>query len=197
MYKHTKCRYYFPNVFSQIKTQTWCFQIYSLWSWNMRWAFTRTSETLKQPVLFYALVWFSHALGPHSLIGCGKSPFHPRTGCFVSAWVLDLRKNTGWFTGEKGPFLWSTIYPANFDTFNGDLELVPSGISSFLVFFFTLDETISYWILCSLGSTSYKSVNGVCSAESHLTAPATWRKNVTCLSFNRIQKKTQIVLNNF
>ena len=158
MYKHAKCRYYFPNVFCQIKTQTWCFQIYSLWSWNMRWAFTRTSETLKQPVLFYALVWFSHALGPHTLIGCGKSPFHPRSGCFVSAWVLDLRKNTGWFTGEKGPFLWSTIYPANFDTFNGHLELVPSGnflLVPFLSFFFTLDETISYWILCSLRSTSH------------------------------------------
>ena len=138
MYKHAKCWYYFPSVFSQIKTQTWCFQIYSLWSWNMRWAFTRTSETLKQPVLFYALVWFSHALGPHTFMGCGKSPFHPRSGCFVSAWVLGLRKNTGWFTGGKGPFLWSTIYPANFVTFNGHLELVPSGnflLVPFLSFF--------------------------------------------------------------
>ena len=42
-----------------------------------------------------------------------------------------------------------------------------------------------------------RSVNGVCHAGSHLTAPATWRKNVTCLSVNRIQKKTQIVLHNF
>ena len=131
MDKHAKCIYYFLNVFSQIKTQTWCFQIYSLWSWNMRWAFTRSSETVKQPVLFYALVWFSHARGPHTLIGRGKSPFHPRSRCFVSAWVLDLRKNTGWFTGEKVPFLWSTIYPANFDTFNGHLELVPCDISPF------------------------------------------------------------------
>ena len=135
MDKHAKCIYYFPNVFSQIKTQTWCFQIYSLWSWNMRWAFTRSSETVKQPVLFYALVWFSHARGPHTLIGRGKSPFHPRCRCFVSAWVLDLRKNTGWFTGEKVPFLWSIIYP-NFGTFNGHLELVPSGISPLIVFFF-------------------------------------------------------------
>ena len=136
MYKHAKCRYYFPNVFSQIKTQTWCFQIYSLWSWNMRWAFTRSSETVKQPVLFYALVWVSRARGPHTLTGRGKSPFHPlRSRCFVSAWVLDLRKNTGWFTGEKVTFLWSTIYPANFDTFNGHLELVPSGISPFPVLF--------------------------------------------------------------
>ena len=47
---------------------------------------------------------------------------------------------------EKVPFLWSTIYSANFDTFNGLLELVPSGISAFLVFsvFLTFDETISY-----------------------------------------------------
>ena len=135
MDKHAKCIYYFLNVFSQIKTQTWCFQIYSLWSWNMRWAFTRSSETVKQPVLFYALVWFSHARGPHTLIGRGKSPFHPRSRCFVSAWVLDLLLKKGWFTGEKVPFLRSAIYPANFDTFNGLLELVPSGISPFLVFF--------------------------------------------------------------
>ena len=135
MNKHAKCVYYFLNVFSQIKTQTWCFQIYSFLSWNMRWVINRSSETVKQPVLFYALVWFSLARGPHTLIGRGKFPFHPLSRCFVSAWVLDLRKNTGWFTGEKVPFLWSTIYPANFDTFNGHLELVPSGISPFIVFF--------------------------------------------------------------
>ena len=29
---------------------------------------------------------------------------------------------------EKVPFLWSTIYPANFGAFNEHLELVPSGI---------------------------------------------------------------------
>ena len=103
---------------------------YSLWSWNMRWAFTRSSETVKQPVLFYALVWFSRARGPHTLTGRGKSPFHPlRSRCFVSERVLDLRKNTGWFTVEKVPFPWSTIYPANF----GHLELVPSSICPFLV----------------------------------------------------------------
>ena len=157
LHKHAKCIYYFLNVFSQIKTQTWCFQIYSFWSWNMRWAFTRSSETVKQPVLFYALVTFSHARGPQTPIGRGKSPFHPRSRCLVSAWVLDLRKNTGWFTGEKVPFLWSTIYPANFDTFNGHLELVPSGISPFIVFFWpSMRRYISYWILCSLRSTSYK-----------------------------------------
>ena len=123
----------------------------------MRWAFTKSSETVKQPVLCYALVWFSHARGPHTLIGRGKSPFHPRSRCFVSAWLLDLGKNTGWFTGKKVLFLWSTIYLANFDTFNGHLELVPSGISPLIVFFFfTFDETISYWILCSWRSTSYK-----------------------------------------
>ena len=138
MDNHAKCIHYFLNVFSQIKTQTWCFQIYSLWSWNMRWAFTRSSETVKQPVLSHALVWFSHARGPQTPIGRGKSPFYPRSRCLVLAWVLDLRKNKGWFTGEKVPFLWSTIYPANFDTFNGHLELVPSGISPLIVFFFYL-----------------------------------------------------------
>ena len=156
MDKHAKCIYYFPNVFSQIKTQTWCFQIYSLWRWNMRWAFTRSSETVKQPVLFHALVWFSHARGPQTLIGRGKSPFHPRSRCFVSAWVLDLRKNAGWFTGEKGPFLWSTIYPANFDTFNGHLELVLSGISSFLVFFWPSMRRyrIEYFALYAVRATT-------------------------------------------
>ena len=101
----------------------------------MRWAFTRSSETVKQPILFYAPVWFSTARGLHTLIGRGKSPFHPCYRCFVSAWVFDLRKNTGWCTGEKVPFLWSTIYRANLSTFNGLLQLVPSGISPFLVFF--------------------------------------------------------------
>ena len=104
----------------------------------MRWAFTRSSETVKQPVLFYALVWVSRARGPHTLTGRGKSPFHPlRSRCFVSAWVLDLRKNTGWFTVDKVPFPWPTIYPANFGIYIkkkiGHLELVPSGISPFLV----------------------------------------------------------------
>ena len=126
MYKHTKCRYYFPNVFSQIKTQTWCFQIYSLWSWNMRWAFTRTSETVKQHVLFLCLCMIFARRGSHTLIGCGKSPFHPRSRCFVSAWVLDLRS-------------------------------ICENLHQFLsCLFLTLDETISYWILCSLRSTSYK-----------------------------------------
>ena len=42
-------------------------------------------------------------------------------------------------------------------------------------------------------------VNGVCCARSHLTAPATWRKNVKCLSLNQIQKKNKsfyIIFNN-
>ena len=157
MYKHAKCRYYFPNVFSQIKTQTWCFQIYSLWSWNMRWAFTRSSETVKQPVLLYALVWFSHPRGPHTLIWCGKSPFHPRSRCFVSAWVLDLHKNKGWFTVEKVPFLWSIIYPANFGTFNAHLELEPSGISPLLVFFWPSIRRyrIEYLALYAVLATKY------------------------------------------
>ena len=111
----------------------------------------KTACPFSCPCMIFARAWASHAL-----IGRDKSPFHPRYRCFVSAWVLDLRKNTGWFTGEKVPFLWSTICPANFDTFNEHLELVLSGISPFLVFFLTFDETISYWILCSLSSTSYK-----------------------------------------
>ena len=79
------------------------------------------------------------ARGPHTLTGRGKYPFHPlRSRCFVSARVLDLRKNTGWFTVEKVPFPWSTIYPDNFGKKKkkkkiGHLELVPSSIRPFLV----------------------------------------------------------------
>ena len=133
--KHAKCIYYFLNSVSQIKTRTWCFQIFSLWSWDMQWAFTRSSETVKQPVLFYALVWFSHARGPHTLIRRGKSPFTLAPDFSFQLGFLIYFKRKGWFTSEKVLFLWSTIYPANFDTFNGLLELVPSGISPFLVFF--------------------------------------------------------------
>ena len=111
----------------------------------------KTAGPFLCPCNIFARAWTSDA------IGRGKSPFHPRSRCLVSAWVLDLRKNTGWFTGEKVPFLWSTIYPANFDTFNGHLELVPSGISTFIVFFWpSMRRYISYRILCSLRSTSYK-----------------------------------------
>ena len=122
----------------------------------MQWAFTRSSVTVKQPVLFYALVWFSRARGPHTLTGRGKSPFHPlRSRCFFLAWVLDLRKNRGWFTAEKVPFLWSTIYPANFGKKkNGHLELVPSSISPFLVLPSIRRYGIEY--LALLRNTSYK-----------------------------------------
>ena len=115
------------------------------------------------PFLCPRMIWFSRARVPHTLTGRGKSPFHPlRSRCFVSAWVLDLRKITGWLTVEKVPFLWSTIYPANFGKKKsnnnnkkiGHLELVPFSISPFLVV--TFDKTISYWILGSLRSTSYK-----------------------------------------
>ena len=51
-------------------------------------------------------------------------------GRFVTAWVLDLLKKRADLQAKKSP-----IYPANFDTFYGLLELVPSGISPFLVFF--------------------------------------------------------------
>ena len=156
-----QCIYHFQNVFSQIKTQftqTWYFKIYSLWCWNMGWAFTISSETVKQPVLFYAFVGFSRARGPHTLTGRGQSPFHPLCSrCFVSAWVLDLRKSTTWSTVEKVPFLWSTIYPANCGKKKiGHLELVPSSITASVPFSVTFYKTISYWILGSLGSTNYK-----------------------------------------
>ena len=107
-----------------------------LWSWNMRWTFTRSSATAKQVVLFIPsygyrakLTRASHAQGVKNLL------FPLCSRCFVSAWVLDLRKNAGWFTVEKVPFFWSTSYPAKFGAFNWDLELVPSSIGPFLVFF--------------------------------------------------------------
>ena len=89
----------------------------------------KTAGPFLCPCMIFARAWASHALGR------GKSPFHPRSRCFVSAWVLDLRKNTGWFTVEKVPFLWSTIYPANFGEKKKirTLTLVPSSISPLLV----------------------------------------------------------------
>ena len=130
----------------------------------MRWAFTRSSETVKRAVLFYALVWFSRARVPHTLTGRGKSPFHPlRSRCFVSAWVLDLRKITGWLTVEKVPFLWSTIYPGNFGKKKknnnnnkiGHLELVPSSISPFLVLPSIRRYRIEYLALYAVLATKY------------------------------------------
>ena len=131
----------------------------------MRWAFTRSSETVKRAVLFYALVWFSRARVPHTLTGRGKSPFHPlRSRCFVSAWVLDLRKITGWLTVEKVPFLWSTIYPGNFGKKKknnnnnnkiGHLELVPSSISPFLVLPSIRRHRIEYLALYAVLATKY------------------------------------------
>ena len=50
----------------------------------------KTAGPFLCPCMIFARAW-----GPHTLIGYGKSPFHPRSGCFVSAWVLDLCKNTG------------------------------------------------------------------------------------------------------
>ena len=140
----------------------------------------KTAGPFLCPCMIFARAW-----GPHTLIGYGKSPFHPRSGCFVSAWVLDLCKNTGWFTGGKGPFLWSTIYPANFDTFNGHLELVPSGnflLVPFLSFFFTLDETISYWLLCSLRSTSHNII------FSHTQLAIRWYTQMTKTLIYRYSK---------
>ena len=121
----------------------------------MGWAFTRSSETVKQPVLFYVLVWFSHVREPHTFIGRGKSPFHPRSRCFVSAWVLDLCKNTGWLQAKKfhfsrWQFIQLTLIPLT-DTWVSTLWH-----QSFSCLFLTFDETISYWILCSLRSANYK-----------------------------------------
>ena len=127
MDKHTRCIYYFlKKMFShRLKRKP---DVSNLLTLKLAYAMSIYQKfwDCKTAGPFYALVWFSQARGPHTLIGRGKSPFHSRSRCFISAWVLDLRKNTGWFSGEKVPFLWSTIYPANFDTFNGHLELVPS-----------------------------------------------------------------------
>ena len=86
---------------------------------------------------FYTLVWLSREAdeGLTRSQGVKNLLFPLCSRCFVSAWVLDLRKNAGWFTVEKVPFFWSTSYPAKFGAFNGDLELVPSSIGPFLVFF--------------------------------------------------------------
>ena len=46
--KHAECIYYFQNVFSSIKTQTWCF--YYLWSWN-----------IPYPHMIFTCAWASHA----------------------------------------------------------------------------------------------------------------------------------------
>ena len=72
-------------------------------------------------------------------------------------------------------------------------------IISSLVFIETFISKINFkisytkWIV----TPRDRSVNGVGSAGSHLTAPATWRKTVKCVFLNRIQKKTQIILYNF
>ena len=119
------------------------------------WASTRSSKTVKQPVLFLcpcmilARAWASHA---HRAWQISFSPSLPDVS-FQRGFLIYLKK--GWFTGEKVPFLWSTIYPANFDTFYGLLELVPSGSVPFLSFFDLRWDGIVLNI-CSLRSTSYK-----------------------------------------
>ena len=120
----------------------------------------KTAGPFLCPRMIFERACASHA---HRAWQISFSPLRSR--CFVSAWVLDLRRITGWLTVEKVPFLWSTVYPANFGQNNNNnnnnnnnkiehLELVPSSISPFLVV--TFDKTISYWILGSLRSTSYK-----------------------------------------
>ena len=114
----------------------------------MRRAFTRSSETVKQPVLSYALAWFSRARGPHTLTGRGKSPFHPlRSSSFVSAWVRLIYVKIRPDLQSKKFHSISAISPANFGKkkkkkiyiyiyiYIGHLELVPSSISPFLIFF--------------------------------------------------------------
>ena len=85
-----------------------------------------------------------------------------RSRCFVSAWVLDLRKITGWLTVEKVPFLRSTIYPGNFGKKKnnnnnkiGHLELVPSSISPFLVLPSIRRYRIEYLALYAVLATEY------------------------------------------
>ena len=72
-------------------------------------------------------------------------------------------------------------------------------IISSLVFIETCISKIDFktFYANSIVTPRDRTVNGVCRAGSHLTAPATWRKKVTCLSLNRIQKKTPIVFYNF
>ena len=84
----------------------------------------------------YALVWFCHARGPHTLIGRGKVLLFTLAPdvSFQRGFLIYVKIQAD-LQAKKFLFLWSTIYPANFDTFNGHLELVPSGISPFLVFF--------------------------------------------------------------
>ena len=124
-----KVHIYYQNVFCQIKTQTWCFQIY-LRCFEAGICDERLPEVPRQQNRWSLLY-------PRMIIARSwKNLLFPLCSrCFVSAWVLDLRKNAGWFTVEKVPFLWSTSYPAKFGAFNGDLELVPSSIGPFLVFF--------------------------------------------------------------
>ena len=95
-----------------------------LWSWNMRWAFTRSSEAIKQPVLFHAV---TRSRGVANLL----FTLAPDVS-FQRALLIHVKLRAYL---QSSPFLRSTIYPANFGTFNWHLELVPSGISPFLVFF--------------------------------------------------------------
>ena len=107
----------------------------------MRRAFTESSETVKQPVLCYAFVWFSRARTPHTLTGRGKSPFHPlRSRCFVRGVSIyikiraDLQSKKFHFSGLQ--FIQLPLVRKKKQQQNiGHPELVPSSISPSLVFF--------------------------------------------------------------
>ena len=85
--------------------------------------------------MIFTRAWASHA---HREWQISFSPSALQKFRF-SVSALDLRKNTAWFTVEKVPFLWPAISPANFGKniyiYIGHLELVPSSIRPFLIFF--------------------------------------------------------------
>ena len=61
-------------------------------------------------------VIFAHAWASHAHTERGKSPFHSRSRCFVSAWVLDLVKKRADLQAKKfhlsgGQFIQLTLVP--------------------------------------------------------------------------------------
>ena len=127
----------------------------------MRWAFTRSSETVKQPVLCYAFVWFSRACTPHTLTGRGKSPFHPlRSRCFVRGVLIyikiraDLQSKKFHFSGLQ--FIQLPLVRRKKITKYRTPRVSTLKHQSLSCLFCTFDKTMSYWILGPLRSTSYK-----------------------------------------
>ena len=93
----------------------------------MRWAFTRSSETIKQPVLFHAV---TRSRGVANLLFTLAPDVSFQRALLIYVKIRAyLQSKKFHFSGRQ------FIQAANFGTFNGHLELVPSGISPFLVFF--------------------------------------------------------------